>query len=379
MAKIQRMENILDTIVFNNPVRQWLISLTVIAAVFLFKRHIAQIFAWSISRLFEVRSKTQRVKDFQELVIPPIGLFVFVWVLIIQLHRLVFPDFLDFEVYQTTFQSILEAIGRATLIGSFIWLCNRIILFVSFILESRAEATPDRNDDQFVIFFRDFFKVILFVIGILLIIKFAFGFPLNNILTGISIIGAALALSFKESLENLIASFIIFFDKPFTTGDLVVVEGITGEVERIGLRSTRIRTADKTYVTVPNKRMVDSILNNQTLASRRRTNNPVLLSPYSQPEDILGFINDVNKLLEEEKVLEKVVYFSETGKNAQVVTIDYFVGMHIPFAEFTKLRQRVNLNILDLLEKHNLKLAATTPAVEINMPAADANNSKDIP
>ncbi|MEI9958567.1 MAG: mechanosensitive ion channel domain-containing protein [Ferruginibacter sp.] len=59
-------------------------------------------------------------------------------------------------------------------------------------------------------------------------------------------------------MENLIASFIIFFDKPFTAGDTLTANNISGTVEKIGLRSTRIRTADKTLVTIPNKLMVDS-------------------------------------------------------------------------------------------------------------------------
>ena len=54
--------------------------------------------------------------------------------------------------------------------------------------------------------------------------------------------GAALALAAKESIENLIASFIIFFDKPFFTGDTLKVNNVSGTVEKIGLRSTRIRT-----------------------------------------------------------------------------------------------------------------------------------------
>ena len=91
----------------------------------------------------------------------------------------------------------------------------------------------------------------------LVIIRFAFGWNIGSLLTGLSIVGAAIALALKESLENLIASFIIFFDKPFATGDLVKVNAITGTVEKIGLRSTRIRTEQKTFVTVPNKQMVD--------------------------------------------------------------------------------------------------------------------------
>ena len=95
--------------------------------------------------------------------------------------------------------------------------------------------------------------------------RFVLNFNISNLITGLSIITAAVALATRESLENLIASFIIFFDKPFTMGDLVKVENITGNVERIGLRSTRIRTDQKTFITVPNKKMVDSILDNLSL------------------------------------------------------------------------------------------------------------------
>jgi MscS family membrane protein len=98
-----------------------------------------------------------------------------------------------------------------------------------------------------------------------MIIKACFNQPLGHLLTGLSIVGAALALSARESLENLIASFIIFFDKPFFSGDTVKVNNITGTVEKIGLRSTRILTTDKTLVTVPNKQMVDSIVDNWSM------------------------------------------------------------------------------------------------------------------
>ena len=153
---------------------------------------------------------------------------------------------------------------------AFIGLLLRIIDFIAIILEKKANLTSDQSDNQLIIFFKDFFKVILVIIGIIMIIKFAFDRNIGSLLTGLSIVGAAIALALRESLENLIASFIIFFDKPFTIGDLVKVQNITGSVEKIGLRSTRIRTDQKTYVTVPNKQMVDSLLDNLSLRSQRR-------------------------------------------------------------------------------------------------------------
>ncbi|HCT22466.1 MAG TPA: mechanosensitive ion channel protein MscS, partial [Chitinophagaceae bacterium] len=94
--------------------------------------------------------------------------------------------------------------------------------------------TSDQTDNQLIVFFKDFLKVLIVLNGILLILHFVFHKDIGNLLTGLSIVGAAIALATRESLENLIASFIIFFDKPFVTGDLVKVQGFTGTIEKIG-------------------------------------------------------------------------------------------------------------------------------------------------
>ena len=75
----------------------------------------------------------------------------------------------------------------------------------------------------------------------------------------------------KESLENLLGSFTIFFDQPFTVGDIVTVGRVTGVVEKVGFRSTRIRTFDKSLVTVPNKKMIDAELDNLRIETSKES------------------------------------------------------------------------------------------------------------
>jgi MscS family membrane protein len=118
------------------------------------------------------------------------------------------------------------------------------------------------------------------------------------ILTSLGLAGAALALAAKESIENLIASFVIFFDKPFTAGDYLKVNNISGTVGKIGLRSTRIRTDQKTYVTVPNKQMVDCIVDNLTLRTQRKGELRLELSLSTPVEKVDGFIVSVRKIME---------------------------------------------------------------------------------
>jgi MscS family membrane protein len=197
-------------------------------------------------------------------------------------------------------------------------------------------------------------------------LKFSFNRNIGNLLTGLSIVGAAVALATRESLENLIASFIIFFDKPFITGDQVKVNGFTGIVEKIGLRSTRIRTTDKTFITVPNKQMVDTIIDNISLRTQRKVETRLEIGLSATAAQLKELSPAVRKLLENYPVIEHYqVYLMDTGKNAHILAIDYFTSMEQSLEEFNALRETVNLAVIELLEKQQLELAAASTDIVV--------------
>jgi MscS family membrane protein len=231
------------------------------------------------------------------------------------------------------------------------------------LLHHKAMLTVDYTDDQLIIFFRDLLKALIWILGILLVLKYSLGFPLSNVFTGLSIVGAALALAFRESLENLIASFIIFFDKPFITGDLVKVNNFTGTIERIGLRSTRIRTTDKTYISVPNKQMVDTIVDNITLRTQRKAEMRLELDLGATAGQVRELVAALKNVLQKPGIESQLVYFTETGKNAHVVSVEYYTNMQQSIEEFNELREAINLEIIDLLAANKLELAASNKEV----------------
>jgi MscS family membrane protein len=241
-----------------------------------------------------------------------------------------------------------------------------MVKFFSMILEQKADLTEDKSDNQLIVFFRDFLKVLLIIIGGLLVLRFCFNYNISNLLTGLSIVGAAIALATKESLENLIASFIIFFDKPFVTGDTVKVNSFTGTVEKIGLRSTRIRTDQKTYITVPNKQMVDSILDNVTMRSQRKVELRLEVGLSATAAQLTAVVAGIKKILEREEVLSKSVFISDTGKNAHLITVDYFTNMYQSNDEFNGTREKVNLAVIELLRKENVELAAASADIVVH-------------
>lgn len=359
------MENLLQQKILDNTIEAYLYVLGTILLMLLLKRYISKYLAHQLYKaITKKRNQTAR-QSFLDLVAGPLGLFLFLSITIIAIDKLQFPGVLDFKIYRITSRQMIESIANAIMVVVFIRLCLRVIDFIAIILEEKANLTPDQTDNQLVIFFKDFFKVILVIIGLLLIMKFSFNKPVGNVLTGLSIVGAALALATRESLENLIASFIIFFDRPFAVGDLVKVNGFTGNIEKIGLRSTRIRTTEKTYISVPNKQMVDTIVDNISLRTQRKAELRIELDLAASATQLEAFTVAVKKILDKPDVLNTVVFLAETGKNAHVVIIEFFTSMDQSIETFNQLRQQVNLEIISWLEANHLQLAAANTDVTV--------------
>jgi len=347
--------NFLDKIYFDNSIRNYLLVGGIILLVLLFKRYLSRYLAFLVYKLANRVLKTIDKQEFYDLVVEPIELFLVVIFAVFSIDKLTFPSAFQFKIYGHSSQDIIVRIGPGIMIIAFIWLVLRLIDFVSILLENRANLTPDARDNQLIVFFRDFLKVLIGIIGLLWIIKACFYQPIGNVLTGLSIVGAGLALAAKESLENLIASFIIFFDKPFFTGDLVKVNNITGTVEHIGLRSTRIRTAERTLVTVPNKQMVDTVLDNWSMRTARRAEIKLELHPQTTVAAIEEFTNYITNLLQSKNnVLESFeVCVKDISKNGVLIVAEYYTAP-IPLNEYDNLKENLLLSIIKKMEDDQL-------------------------
>lgn len=356
----------LDTIFLDNSIMSYLVVILTILVVFLFKRLLSHYVA-SLLFIFIHRAwKNIEKSEFKKLIVRPLGWLLVVIVSVLALGSLHFPSAWHFEIYRTDSFTLFNRIGVCIIIISFIKFVLSFVDFIALILEQKALLTANKNDDQLIVFFRDFLKVIITLSGVLILIKAGFNQNIGSLLTGLSIVGAALALAAKESLENLIASFIIFFDKPFFIGDTLKVNNVTGKVERIGLRSTRIRTPDKTLVTVPNKQMVDSIVDNYSMRDHRRAEFKLELSLKTSSDNIEAFIEKAKSVLAryEVEITSHSVFFTEYTKNGIVITVEYFT---IPFSmdEFQKLKQTVILSMKKILEESKIELASS--AADINI------------
>ncbi|RYG48836.1 MAG: mechanosensitive ion channel [Chitinophagaceae bacterium] len=350
------MMEFLDEMILDNPVKNYLKVAAVILIVFMLKRIISLYLVSLLLKIFNNAGKIDSDR-FKKLVVKPVGWVLVIVVSVIAFDKLYFPGVWHFRIYGYSTKEILNALGICIMIIALIRFLLRTVDFIALIMKQAATGKDDRSEYQMISFFRDFLKVAIGIFGTLWLIRSGLGKPVGPLLTGLSIVGAALALAAKESLENLIASFIIFFDKPFFVGDFLKVNNVSGTVERIGLRSTRIRTTEKTLVTIPNKQMVDGIVDNVSMRTQLRAEIKIELNINTDPAKLDQLVNDTRKWLQDRKddILTVSVFLQDYSKNGVTLFTEYFTPP-ANITKFNEIRQKLILYIRQRIEEIGLEL-----------------------
>ena len=350
------MQDILNKTMFDNTLRDYLMVAGFILLVLVLRKTASKKITRLIFYLFRKMGRSINEKDFFDLVLAPLENFIFFLASYLAVGSLEFPQVLLFKILKLRSDVLLDRAASGILIYFFFHTLLRVTDYLAIVMEKKAKGTEDYSDDQLIIFFREFLKIILIIICLLVMIRYVFNQDVTKLLAGLSIIGAAIALAAKESIENLIASFIIFFDRPFTVGDLLKVQQVNGTVEKIGLRSTRIRTTERTYVTIPNKQMVDSIVDNLSLRNKRRGELLLELDLRSTVDQLKLVLTEMELRLSYPELEEKTILLSDIRIDAYVVSIEYFTGM-VTIGAFNALKQKINFDVLHLLEAHGIGVA----------------------
>ena len=155
------MDRFLDSVFLDNPVRDYFWVFGVIVFAILLKRLISKYIAILLCKLFQRAWPSFDQKKFVELIMQPMGTFLVVSISIIALYRLNYPDAFSFTIYQYPLQNVFISIGILIQVIAFTWLLMRFIDFIALVLEIRANKTQDQSDNQLIVFFRDFLKVII--------------------------------------------------------------------------------------------------------------------------------------------------------------------------------------------------------------------------
>jgi MscS family membrane protein len=185
------------------------------------------------------------------------------------------------------------------------------------------------------------------------------GIPLSATLTGVGVGGIAVALAARPTLENFIGSLTLFADQPVRPGDFCRFGDDLGVVEEIGLRSTRLRTRDRTVATIPN-----AVFASQEILNYSRRDRFVVSATlgvrYETTEDQLRVV--LSRLRElvarHQRLLEEKSRVRFVRFGASSLDIELFAHCNAgSWSEFQAIREDVLLNVMRILEETGVSIA----------------------
>jgi MscS family membrane protein len=197
-------------------------------------------------------------------------------------------------------------------------------------------------------------------------------------MAGLGVGGLAIALAAQKTIENLFGGVSVISDRPVSVGDFCKFGDRVGTVEDIGLRSTRIRTLDRTVVTVPNSQFSSMMLENFNKRDKMWFHLTLNLRRDTTPEQVRTLLDAVTKILKEHpRVEEGSLPVRFIGVGSYSLDLEIFAYVLTPsFDEFLKLQQELLLAILDAVEAAGTALALPTQAL-IDYPAVNGRDRND--
>jgi len=238
----------------------------------------------------------------------------------------------------------------------------RFVDIVGGYIVANKEIRLTQFDEVLVPMLRTILRIVVVVIVILFVADYWFEQPPSAVIGALGIGGVALAFAAKDTISNFFGSITVLLDRPFGIGDWIVVGDVEGTVEKLGFRSTRVRTFYNSLITVPNSRMVDTNVDNYGHRRYRRAKIMLSLTYDTPPEKIDAFCEGIRELIRLHPYTRKDyyhVYFNQFG--AASLDVLLYAFFEVPDWS-TELRERHKLfnDILRLAKRIGVEFAYPT-------------------
>ena len=254
-----------------------------------------------------------------------------------------------------------------------LWTAFRGIDLARNVLERRAWAVDRPSSRSLLSIGSRFAKVtVLVVAGIVALAQL--GVSVASLVAGLGIGGLAVALAAQKTLENLFGTLSIGIDQPMREGDTVKLYDFIGTVEQIGLRSTRIRTLDRTIITVPNGELANQRIESFTVRDRLRLATTIGLVYGTTSEQMRAILAALEAILRRHPKIwseSVVVRFKELAPSSLDVEVMAWFQT-TDGAEFQQIRQDVLLDFMAAIEAHGSAIAFPTRTLHLAGPGAAA-------
>jgi small-conductance mechanosensitive channel len=206
-----------------------------------------------------------------------------------------------------------------------------------------------------------FFALSALWLSVAILVMGTLGIEVTPLLAGLGIGGIAVGFALQRILGDVFCSVAILLDRPFEVGDLIEAGAFQGTVERIGVKTTRVRSLGGEQIIFPNSDLIQSRVRNFKRMTERRMAFRFGV-PYGTPtttvERIPGLVRDIIEGLEGTRV--ERTHFTAFGEVAMIFEAVYFV-LDPDMNRAMELQQRINLELLAALERLGVRLGPPQP------------------
>lgn len=204
----------------------------------------------------------------------------------------------------------------------------------------------------------------------------ALAVPYQGVLAGLGIGGLAIALAARPTLENVISGLTLYADRPVAVGDFCRFGNQLGTVERIGLRSTRIRTLDRSVVSVPNSVLANLQIDNLSAREQIWFRQVLNLRYETTPDQLRALLEDLRTLLSsDERVSTDPLRVRFVGFGEHSLDVEIFCYLETrDFARSLAIREELNLKIIEIVEGAGAQFAFPS---QVHYMASDAPGDEE--
>jgi small-conductance mechanosensitive channel len=267
---------------------------------------------------------------------------------------------LKFLQYNNLTKVILDKFFLILIVFYSVKVINEI---VSYLTHKQVNKRDD-DDDSLVNVLSNILKGFVWIVAFLLVLS-NMGVNVTSLLAGLGVGGIAIAFALQRILEDIFSSFSIYFDKPFEVGDFIIVGDELGTVEKIGLKTTRIKHLKGQELVVSNRELTSTKIHNYKKMKKRR----IAFSFGVEYGTTLAKLKKINKIVK--SIIDKIdlakidrIHFKEFGDFSLNFEAVYYLDSR-EYGTYMDVQQKINFQMLKEFEKEKIEFAFPTQTIHI--------------
>ncbi|MFH1198068.1 MAG: mechanosensitive ion channel family protein [bacterium] len=236
---------------------------------------------------------------------------------------------------------------------------------VNFLMTMYIEKTRTEDQAKKIRPLLSFINFFIWIVGALLLLS-NLGFDISAVIAGLGIGGIAIALAAQAMLGDLFSYFVIFFDQPFELGDFIVFDDKKGTIEKIGIKSTQIRSLTGEIIVISNSSLTNSRIHNFRKLEKRRvvfTIGVTYQTTYEKLQSIPAMIKNIIESFTKTK-FDRSHFMNYNNSSLDFETV-YFIET-ADYIEYMNIHQGILLAIYKSFEENKIEFAYPTQTIYLN-------------